>query len=365
MDIPGVYFHLYNKGVESRTIFADQADYDVFLQYIRQYLTLPQDRGTLKTQFEINGHTYEGVPHLPKNYYKDVELVAYSLHSHHFHLLLKENTPGTMGKFMRSLCTRYAIYYNNKYRHVGGLFQGTYVSRMMTDISQVKLLTYYLHHGGIQTSLKAYLAQGIADFPSVASTLAAFGLSQEQYIAFISSEALGQEDLYALQTVLIPCETDHLAKKNLTSGAVLSKNRQRNIFLTIALFGFLFLSGISTRNILSQRKVAIVPAVITPTYTPTVFPTSQPLFAQTEPEPDVLAAQDVDDAHSVKLQVRITGQALRVNIRSNPLADAPIIAKAYDGDILESTDKIDNWYAVKLPDGEIGYILGSNVVITK
>lgn len=360
-----MYFHVYNKGVENRTIFADQSDYTVFLQYIREYLTAPHARDALKTTFEIKGHTYEGVPHLPKNYYKDVELVAYNFSPQHYHLLVKENTPGSLGKFMRSLCTRYAIYYNHKYNHVGGLFQGTYVSTRVPDTTHVKLLTYYLHHGGVYTSLSSYVTDEARSFPSVSATLSQLSMDSQQYREFMNNEALDQEEMNMLRSTLIPCEIDHLEKKNLTRGAVLSKNRQRNIFLTIALFGFLLLSGISTRNILFQRKVAVVPAVITPMFTPTVFPTAQPLFAQTESEPDVLAAQDVDAAHSMKLQVRITGEALRVNIRSNPLADAPIIAKAYNGDILESTDKIDNWYAVKLPDGEIGYILGSNVVITK
>ncbi len=179
MDIPGIYFHLYNKGVENRIIFADKADYEVFLQYMREYLTPARDRSALKTTFEINGHEYKGVPHLPKNYYKDVELIAYSLSPYHYHLLVKENTPGSLGKFMRSLCTRYAIYYNHKYHHVGSIFQGVYIGTKVPDITHVKLLTYYLHHSGTHTSLPFYFAHDGAHFPSVDSTRALMGMSNE------------------------------------------------------------------------------------------------------------------------------------------------------------------------------------------
>ena len=38
---PGAYYHLYNRGVEKRTVFEDVSDYKTFLSYLRLYLTDP------------------------------------------------------------------------------------------------------------------------------------------------------------------------------------------------------------------------------------------------------------------------------------------------------------------------------------
>ena len=36
---PDGYYHLYNRGVEKRTVFLDAQDYAVFLSYLKTYLT--------------------------------------------------------------------------------------------------------------------------------------------------------------------------------------------------------------------------------------------------------------------------------------------------------------------------------------
>lgn len=362
MDIPGAYFHVYNKGIEDRLIFADQEDYEVFLKYIREYLTSPQDRTVMKTRFVIDGHSYEGVPHLPKNYYNEVELVAYSLNPDHFHLLLKESVPGSVGKFMRSLGTRYAIYYNHKYKHIGGLFQSTFQSRFIPTTNLLKLLTYYLHHRGEQTSLLAYTTDEEVVYPSVDATLESFGMNRLQYAEYVSNGALQKEEEDLLQSVLISCRVDHLAKKNPPKVPASDNVRTSKVFLTFALFGFLFLTGISSRNILVQRKAINLSPIAVSTVAPTITPITEPLVTYDPSDPSVLSENDTP-VPLTRVQVRIVGTAKRVNIRSNPVANAPIITKAYDGDIFEAIEKVDNWYAVKLPDGAIGYILSANVIV--
>ena len=36
--IPETYYHVYNRGVEKRTIFLDDEDYHVFLNLLKRYL---------------------------------------------------------------------------------------------------------------------------------------------------------------------------------------------------------------------------------------------------------------------------------------------------------------------------------------
>jgi putative transposase len=119
---PGGYYHLYNRGVNKRLIFKDQKDYSTFLSYLQFYLSPPP---------VLRGDSSQDrLPIAPskvlKNYYGEIELLAYCLMPNHFHLMVKQTTEYGINHFMRSLCTKYAHYFNARYNRVGHLFQDTY-----------------------------------------------------------------------------------------------------------------------------------------------------------------------------------------------------------------------------------------------
>src|SRR3989344_2821447 len=136
-----IFCHVYNKGIEDRIIFADDADYQVFLGYLEDYLSPPKAPESTKKDFTVNGRVFRGVPHQPKNYFKKVELVAYSLKPDHFHLLLREITQKSLQAFIRSLATRYSMYFNKKYKRTGTLFAGPYKSVIVGNETSLLLLT--------------------------------------------------------------------------------------------------------------------------------------------------------------------------------------------------------------------------------
>src|SRR3989344_6913923 len=158
-DKEGIYSHIYNKGVEKRIIFNDEKDYEVFQGFLKDYLTIPQDPENIKKEFSVHGRIFRGTPHQPKNYFNKVELIAYSLMPDHFHLLLRQKARGSLESFIRSLCTRYSIYFNKKYQHTGALFEGPYKSVQIKDKTRMLYLTRYLHHAGGYSSYARYLGK--------------------------------------------------------------------------------------------------------------------------------------------------------------------------------------------------------------
>ncbi|OGM13753.1 hypothetical protein A3A76_03760 [Candidatus Woesebacteria bacterium RIFCSPLOWO2_01_FULL_39_23] len=72
-------------------------------------------------------------------------LIAYCLLPNHFHLLINQNSTDDMQEFIRSLCTRYSIYFNKKYDRVGGLFQGPYKAVIVTEDNYLLHLSRYIH----------------------------------------------------------------------------------------------------------------------------------------------------------------------------------------------------------------------------
>ena len=139
------FYHIYNRGVEKRIIFKNTQDYKVFLKYLKECLSLPQNKEKLNTIFTLQGASFKGVPRQPKNYYKNIFLEAYCLMPNHFHLLIKQLDQKSIEGFMRSLATRYSMYFNKKYNRVGKLFQGRYKAVLITDDSYLLHLSRYIH----------------------------------------------------------------------------------------------------------------------------------------------------------------------------------------------------------------------------
>lgn len=139
------HYHIYNRGVEKRVIFGDEQDYKVFLKYLKDYLMPPPDPIKLKKSFTLKGTSFKGLPRQPKNYNQKIELLAFCLMPNHLHLLIKQNDNKVMENFMRSLATRYSMYFNKKYDRVGKLFQGHYKAVLIKNDTYLLHLSRYIH----------------------------------------------------------------------------------------------------------------------------------------------------------------------------------------------------------------------------
>ena len=131
---PGKYYHIYNRGVNCRTIFQDGADYARFLFYVEKYMAPV-------------GKTY-----------------AYALPENHFHLLIstypKEVLPHfllkdklVLGRTFGHIQNAYAKYFNHKYKTVSGLFEKGFERKEVASQSYFTTLVLYLHRNGVKHKL--------------------------------------------------------------------------------------------------------------------------------------------------------------------------------------------------------------------
>lgn len=143
------YYHIYNRGVEKRLIFLDQQDYAVFLNYLKEYL-LPKDKDNLQAILSSATTSYKEKAQALKllrlnNFNEEIILLAYCLMPNHFHMLIKQKNAGSIDKFMNSLATRYTMYFNQKYKRVGPLYQDVYKAVLVNTDAQLLHLTRYIH----------------------------------------------------------------------------------------------------------------------------------------------------------------------------------------------------------------------------
>ena len=146
------YYHIYNRGVEKRNIFLEDTDYKAFLSDLKFYLTpIPKDfkGSTLKVVKGEKTYRYYPSQH-PKNHADKIQLVGYCLMPNHFHLCIKQTDRDSINHFMRSLSTKYAMYFNKKNKRVGPLFQGIYKAVLITNEGQFIELSKYIHRNPLK-----------------------------------------------------------------------------------------------------------------------------------------------------------------------------------------------------------------------
>ncbi len=150
---PDQMWHVYNRGVEKKTIFLDNQDYQVFLSYFKIALgpEIPYEAKQLDMTQVINLRR----SHL----YSRVELVAYCLMPNHFHLLCYQYDATGISDLMRSVATGYAMYFNKKYEHEGRIFQGTYKAAHIDSDSYWLHISRYIHLNPLDVS------QSYKDYP--------------------------------------------------------------------------------------------------------------------------------------------------------------------------------------------------------
>ena len=121
------YYHIYNRGVDKRSIFEDRHDLDRFFQSIKEFNSV-----------EPIGSIFENSFNKEKVSDKLVEIVCYCLNPNHFHFILKPMVENGLSEFMRRL-GGYTWYFNNRHKRNGALFQGAFKS------SHINSNEYFLH----------------------------------------------------------------------------------------------------------------------------------------------------------------------------------------------------------------------------
>src|SRR5216683_2274804 len=98
IDISGLVYHIFNRGVKKLPIFYDDEDRFEFIDWLQE---------------------------TRKRY--AIEIEQYSLMTNHFHLLMRLHE-GSLSRALKYALSRYAQGFNKKNEHTGHAFQGRFGS---------------------------------------------------------------------------------------------------------------------------------------------------------------------------------------------------------------------------------------------
>ena len=90
--VEGEYYHIYNRGVDKRTIFQDQEDLSRFFQSMEEFNYVEPIGSIFQNSFNKKR----------KNSKKLVEIICYCLNPNHFHFVLRQFVENGISEFMKS-----------------------------------------------------------------------------------------------------------------------------------------------------------------------------------------------------------------------------------------------------------------------
>ena len=134
----GEFFHLYNRGVEKRTIYLDSNDYRRFIELL--FLVNSSRALDFRAVHTEALSVYEIDRDGPL-----VAIGAYCLMPNHFHILATPLVENGLSTFMSKLGTGYSMYFNKKYERTGALFQGKFKAEHANSDEYLKYLYAYIH----------------------------------------------------------------------------------------------------------------------------------------------------------------------------------------------------------------------------
>lgn len=116
MFLDGFFYHVYNRGAHKLPIFLSGADYQSCLELINQY------------RFRYS-----------------VSVLAYCLMPNHYHMILRQETRGSISRFIQTSFNAYSQAFNLRRDHSGTLFQGKMKRKVIMNEDQLPVVARYIH----------------------------------------------------------------------------------------------------------------------------------------------------------------------------------------------------------------------------
>jgi REP element-mobilizing transposase RayT len=168
IEFPGAFYHVIQRGIERKNIFASDKDKDRFLSYLN----------AAHLSYGAGFHSYV-------------------LMDNHYHLIV-ETPSAPLSKIMHYIDTAYVAYFNTKYKRTGPLYQGRFKAPLVEQDGYLHYVSCYIHlnpvRAGIVRSPEEYTYSSYNAF--VSNIEAPHWLNTSYILSMFSEKASEAKNLY-------------------------------------------------------------------------------------------------------------------------------------------------------------------------
>ena len=160
------YYHIFNRGVDKRTVFLCEDDFQRFLKSMVEFNVIKPIGSIYENSFvkqsQQLGHS---MSKLRKNR-PLIEFIAYCLNPNHYHFIVRQTAERGIERFMKRIGNGYTKYFNERHKRSGVLFQGGFKSVHVESNEQLLHLSIYVNlnykvhrlgHGMSKSSWEEYV----------------------------------------------------------------------------------------------------------------------------------------------------------------------------------------------------------------
>jgi len=173
----GEYYHIYQRGTEKRDLFLDENDTGRFMRLL--FLCNGTKRVETRNVFGTSVFLSRRGDTL-------CDIGAYCLMKNHFHMVVHEKTHLGISKFMQKLGTAYSMYFNEKYKRTGTLFEGRFKAKHLDTDEYLKYIFSYIHLNPVELIQPKWKERGIRNLSLVKKHLQQY--KQSSYLDYTGFE---------------------------------------------------------------------------------------------------------------------------------------------------------------------------------
>lgn len=136
--VNGEFYHIYNRGVDKRTIFEKGFDFARFIQCMDEF-------NSTKPIGSIFENSFRQINKLSVPVAKLVDVVCFCLNKNHFHMILRQKVKNGISKFMGKVGNGFAQHFNFKNKRSGALFEGRFKAKHINSNDYLLHLSAYVN----------------------------------------------------------------------------------------------------------------------------------------------------------------------------------------------------------------------------
>lgn len=124
IHLPGLIYHILNRGNNRQVVFVADEDYQHYLKIVKRY----------KEQY-------------------DFQVFAYCLMSNHIHLIIKTSAKGNISQIMQAITISHTRYYHHTYQSSGHIWQGRFKSPLISSDGYLLTAMQYVEQNPVRAGI--------------------------------------------------------------------------------------------------------------------------------------------------------------------------------------------------------------------